>query len=132
MLLTSASPGCAAASLVGVWNGPATTVLGTTIIGSVDLATGGTATYTLEGSGTCNGSLVYAGYGWIADATAITFSGTPTCSGTVTCGTLTFGCGQTTLSSTLGICDYSLAAGGDTLVTTNCTNASLDQTWTRE
>lgn len=131
LVLLSSNPGCASADLVGVWDGPSTTVLGTTLVGVVDFMSGGTASYTLQGSGVCNGSLVYSGYHWIADATTITFSGTPRCTGTVKCGALAFDCNQTTLSSTLGVCDYVLDAAGDTLVTSDCSDTDLNETWTR-
>jgi hypothetical protein len=131
-LLALAWVGCSENALEGTWKGPSTTLLGTTYAGVVALNGDLTASYTLEGSGACSGSLVYSGYTWVSDPTTITFSGTPTCSGAIKCGSLSFGCDQTNFTSTLGFCDYVLSADGDTLTTAGCSDTALTQTWTRE
>lgn len=123
--------GCASSPLVGTWDGPSTTTLGTTSHAEVVLDGNGTLTYALVGSGSCNGTLLYSGYTWASDAVTLTFSGTPTCSGMVTCGALSFGCGQSTLSSALGACTYVLSNGNQTLTTTGCTNGNLNASWSR-
>jgi hypothetical protein len=135
MKLTIASllvlAGCAGNPLVGTWDGPSTTTLGTTFHSEVALNGDGTLTYSLVGAGSCNGSLVYTGYSWASDAVTMTFSGTPSCSGAITCGSVSFGCAQNQ-QSTLGACTYVLSSDANTLTTTNCTNGSLNTTWTRK
>jgi len=123
--------GCAGNPLVGKWDSPSTTTLGATFHAEVDIQGGGTLTYSLVGSGSCTGTLLYTGYTWASDAVTLTFSGNPTCTGTVTCGALTFDCSQSAVSSTLGACTYVLSNGDQTLTTTGCSNGSLNTTWTR-
>ena len=123
--------GCAGNPLVGTWDGPSTTTLGTTYHAEVDMQGDGKLSYAIVGTGACNGTLLYSGYSWVSDATTLTFSGTPTCSGTVTCGAITVDCSQQAQSTTLGACTYILSQDGKTLVTSGCTNGSLDTTWTR-
>ena len=123
--------GCAGNPLVGAWDGPSTTALGTTYHAEVDMKGDGTLTYSLIGTGSCNGTLLYTGYTWASDAVTLTFSGTPTCTGTLTCGALSIDCSKANQTSTLGACTYILSNADDTLTTTSCTNASLDTTWTR-
>ena len=124
--------GCAGNPLVGTWDGPATSTLGTTYHAEVDIKGDGTLTYSLIGAGSCNGTLLYTGYSWTSDATTITFSGTPACSGSLTCGSVTVDCSKAQQSSTLGACGYVLSNGSDTLTTSSCSTASLDTTWTRK
>jgi len=123
--------GCAGNPLVGTWEGPSISTLGTTYHAEVDMKNDGTLTYALIGTGSCNGTLLYTGYTWASDAVTLTFSGNPTCTGTVTCGALSFDCSQTAQSSTLGACTYVLSNGNQTLTTTNCSNAGLNTTWSR-
>lgn len=123
--------GCAGNPLVGTWDGPSTSTLGTTYHAEVEIKGDGTLTYSLIGTGSCNGTLLYTGYSWVSDATTLTFSGTPTCTGSLTCGALSIDCSKANQSSTLGVCDYIVSNTNDALVTSNCTNGSLDTTWTR-
>src|SRR4051794_36467010 len=97
--------GCSSNPLVGTWDGPTSNTLGAELHAEVKFDPS-TVSYSLVGSGTCSGTLTYAGYSWLSDAVTLTFSGTPTCSGAVTCGALKVDCGQTTQSSTLGACTY--------------------------
>lgn len=124
--------GCGGNPLDGTWDGPSTTTLGTTYQAEVALNGDGTLTYSLIGSGSCNGTLLYTGYTWASDAVTLTFSGTPTCTGAIACGALSFDCSKAGQSSALGACDYVLTSGNDSLATTNCSNATLNQTWTRK
>lgn len=123
--------GCAGSPLVGTWDGPSTTSLGTTYHAEVDFKGDDTLTYSLIGSGSCNGTLLYSGYTWSADSKTLTFSGTPTCSGAITCGALSYDCSKAAQSSTLGACDWAVSSDGNTLTTTNCTTGSLNTTWTK-
>lgn len=121
---------CGGSPLDGTWDGPSTTTLGTTYHAEVALNGDGTLTYSLIGSGSCNGTLLYTGYTWASDNVTLTFSGTPTCTGSINCGAISFNC-QQAQQSTLGACDYVLTNSNDTLTATNCSTSSLDTTWTR-
>jgi hypothetical protein len=124
--------GCAGNPIIGTWDGPATTTLGTTYHAEVAINGDNTLTYSLIGIGSCSGTLLYTGYTWASDAVTLTFSGTPTCTGALTCGAISIDCSKQTQSSTLGSCTYIMSNANDTLTTQNCTNTNVDATWTRK
>ncbi|HEY1954359.1 MAG TPA: hypothetical protein VGH28_02075 [Polyangiaceae bacterium] len=122
---------CSGNPLDGTWDGPSTSVLGTTYHAEVEMNGDATLSYSLVGTGSCNGTLLYTGYTWASDAVLLTFSGTPTCTGAITCGALSYDCSAAGQASALGSCDYVFSNGNDTLTTSGCTNATLNTTWTR-
>jgi hypothetical protein len=81
--------------------------------------------------GSCSGSWDATGYSWAATANSITFSGTPTCTGSITCGALSLSCAGQSQALKVGSCTYSLSNGNDTLALTACTGTS-DLTLTRQ
>jgi hypothetical protein len=88
---------------------------------------------------TCSGAPRLSGYSWTATATALTLTGSPTCSGTITCtvgripdGACTFpmyellGAGldpnaAVVVTQVAGACQYTLSSDGKTLTLDHCT-----------
>jgi hypothetical protein len=126
--------GCSSGSnspLVGTW--AAATTVGT-FTGTKTLQVNGDGSLGVTESATstsCSGSWVTTGYSWAATATAVTFSGTPVCTGSITCGAVSLSCSGSTQALAAGACNYTLSAGDDTLALTGCTGTS-DGTFTRE
>ena len=110
--------------LVGSWE-TAFSSAGITGTETYQVNADGTLSYSLSASGTCSGSLTWSGYLWSSTATSVAFSGTPVCSGSATCGALTYSCSLAmSAAPTSGACDYALSNGDDTLALTNCTGTS--------
>ena len=89
----------------------------------MDLETDGTVTMTeaiTQWMGdTCTGSLSFSGVGWTSTSTTISFSGAPSCSGTITCSSGPLTCddgGSQAAAVTSGTGTYTLEDGDDTLV----------------
>jgi hypothetical protein len=130
---------CAALTLVGAGCGGSTNPLdGTWQTASTFLSCTGTRAYTLNGDGSlvvtetgggaCSGAWTTTGLAWAATSTEITFSGTGTCTGTVSYGSLGLTCSSST--SYTGACAYALSANDDTLTLSQCSGVS-DETLTR-
>jgi len=116
--------------LVGSWT-TATTSGMTTYTETVDVSPDGSLSVSLTtGGASCSGTLTNTGYTWTSTATTVTVSGTATCSGSITCGALSYDCSASKPGVTAGSCDYSLTNGNDTLALTGCTGIS-NATFTR-
>jgi hypothetical protein len=127
--LALASAGCSSNPLDGTWSVAST--FGTfTATQTVDISSGGslTVTYTATSS-SCSGTLTNTGYQWAATASSITFSGTPVCTGSITCGALSLSCTEAS-SFKAGSCTYALSDDNDTLALTACSGTS-DTTYIR-
>ena len=126
--------GCSGSSgssnpIVGTWT-TADTVGTATFTETVDLNADGTLVVTLTAaSASCSGTETTTGYTWAATAASITISGTPACSGAITCGTLSDACSDST-SLKSAACTYTLSNNNDTLALTACTGID-DLTFTR-
>jgi len=122
--------GCSSSPLDGTWSA-ASTVGTFTATETVDVSSGGTLTVAVSAmSASCSGAWNTTGYEWAATATEITISGTPVCTGSITCGALSLSCSGTSQVK-VGSCAYALSNGNDTLALTACTGTS-DVTFTRE
>jgi hypothetical protein len=111
--------GCSHDPLVGTWS-KSLMVLTFTGSQSYEVNANGTIVVnTSVASSSCTGSWVTTGYTWAATANSITFSGTPTCTGQLTCGTVSVACSNNNQLQA-GSCTYALSNNDDTLTLTNC------------
>ena len=121
--------GCSHNPLVGTWN-TAFTALGITGTTSIVVSSDGTMVVDVNGSGaSCTGASTTTGYAWAATGASITFSGTPVCTGGITCGNLSLSCSGNQAFKA-GSCTYALSNNDDTLALTGCTGTT-DATYTR-
>lgn len=122
--------GCSHNPLVGTWT-TAFTTLGFTGTTSYEVNGDGTIVVTQVGSSSsCSGSSVTTGYQWAATDSSITFSGTPVCNGSITCGSVSLSCSGTSGGLQAGSCAYALSNNDDTLALTSCSGTN-DVTLTR-
>ncbi len=70
--------------LVGDWVS-STSEAGVVITVTLTLDADNTAGISVEGGGTCSGTVSYAGGNWTSTSTTITLAGTPSCTGAVMC-----------------------------------------------
>ncbi len=125
-----AGTGCSSNPLDGTWS-TAFTVLTFTGTETIDVSSDGTLKVTVtSASASCSGTEVTTGYQWAATASSITFSGTPACTGSITCGALSLDCSKSGSSFTAGSCTYTLSDSNDTLALTACSGTS-DATYIR-
>ncbi len=128
--LALAGIGCSSNPLDGTWS-TATTIGTLTVTETVDVESGGSLSVTWSGtSATCSGAWTTSGYQWAATPTEVTISGTPSCSGAITCGAVSINCSGDTGGVKAGSCTYALTDGNDTLALTACSGPS-DVTFTR-
>jgi len=101
-----------------------TTVLTVPVKLTVTFNGDGTATQKFTSSD-CKGAETNSGYSWTATDSKLTFSGAPTCSGTVTCtiGGATFAstCDKSMVKPIGGTCSYVVSSDGNTLTIDMCT-----------
>ncbi len=131
--LAACSSGTGPSPLVGTWKASITPQTGSTMDLTMTIDASGSLTYGLVGTGTCSGTLDYAGFTWTSTATTLSTTGTASCTGAgVTCGANVLSCSSTGPSS--GVCDYALSNNNNTLDVTGCSaqNTSLDATFTRQ
>ena len=122
--LAAAGMGCGGGSsnpLVGSWT-QASSAGGQTTQTTYEVNGDGTVVVTTTGSGSCTGTETVTGLQWAATASEVTFSGTGTCSGGLTCGAITISCASNTTYS--GACTYALSNNDDTLTLSACTGTS--------
>jgi hypothetical protein len=124
--------GCNSNPLVGKW-ATASTVGTFTATETVDVSGNGTLSVNVSGmSASCSGSWSTTGYMWAATSSSITVSGTPVCTGSITCGALSLSCsGGKGTGLSAGSCTYAFSNNDDTLALTACSGTS-DVTFTRE
>jgi hypothetical protein len=129
VVLAAVGVGCSSNPLDGTWT-TANTVLTVTLTETIEVNGDGTLTVSdTASSASCSGSWTTTGYAWAATASSITFSGTPTCTGSITCGPLSLSCAGNQ-GLTAGSCTYALSNANDTLALTACSGTS-DLTLTR-
>ena len=122
--------GCSSNPLDGSWI-TASTVGTFTTTETVEVNSDGTLSVAVTAtSSSCSGASNTTGYQWAATATEITVSGTPVCTGSITCGALTLACTGATGTVKNGSCTYALSSGNDTLALTACTGITAT-TFTR-
>jgi hypothetical protein len=135
--LAALGPGCGGGdSLEGTWL-YSTNVDGEAISELVTLNSDGSATDKVTISGGCKGTLTGSGFDWTSTATTLTFSGKPSCKGTVACTvlgtTVSKSCESSGANSLVaGACTYKFSNGGNTLTLTDCTTATGNAVWTRQ
>jgi hypothetical protein len=123
--------GCSHNPLVGTWTQP---VMVATFSGteSFEVNGDGTLVVLVQGAGSsCSGTWTYSGYSWASTASSVTWSGTPMCTGSLTCGNVTVACSSNTSQLQAGSCTYALSSDDNTLTLTGCTgmsNATLIRT----
>ena len=123
-VLAAVGMGCGSGSsnpLVGRWT-VASSAGGETTQTTDELNSDGTLVVTSTGSGACTGTETVTGLQWAATSSSVTFSGTGTCSGGITCGPFSINCAS--MQSYAGSCTYALSNNDDTLTLTNCTGTS--------
>lgn len=110
--------------LEGTWTTGATvgTFSGTQ---SYDVNPDGTIVVSVTGTaGACTGSFSWTGYTWAATNASITFSGTATCTGALTCGAFSYDCSKTQSPLTAGSCTYTLSNNDNTLSLSDCSGTA--------
>lgn len=129
--------GCSTNPLVGTWS-TAFTVGSSTLTDTLDLSSDGTLSVAISnGSPSCSGAWDVAGLTWTAtaasgaDSGTIAVSGTPDCTGSITCGAVSVSCAEENLEFKAGSCTYTLSSDDDTLALTACTGTP-DGTFTRQ
>jgi hypothetical protein len=122
-ILAAVGMGCSGNSnpLVGRWT-TASSAFGETTQTTDELNSDGTVVVTSIGSGPCTGTETVTGLQWAATSSSVTFSGTGTCTGGITCGAITINCASQQSHS--GSCTYALSNNDDTLTLSNCTGTS--------
>lgn len=129
LALAVGGTGCSNSPLDGAWT-TATTVGGVTFTETFQVNGDGTLSVTESASSaSCSGSWTATGYSWAATASSVTFSGTPTCTGSITCGAVSVSC-SSDQGLKAGSCTYTLSNDDDTLALTACSGTS-DVTLTR-
>ena len=127
--------GCGSSSsnpLAGTWDTSAKTTAGATTTTTkipADLESDGSLTLSVTVS-SCTGSENISGYSWTSKGNTVTFSGTPTCTTSLTCDGVAIACTENG-ELKVGACTYALTEGNDTLTLSDCTNAKTDGTFTR-
>src|ERR1700761_1236928 len=125
--LATSGIGCSSGSsspLVGTWS-TAATVAGFTVTETLVVNGDQTLSATTTANSTsCSGSWTATGYAWAATASSVTFSGTPTCTGSITCGNVSVSCSGNDQAFKDGSCTYALSNNDDTLALTGCSGTS--------
>jgi hypothetical protein len=116
--------GCAGNPLVGEWQ-YSQSVGTASFSATYNLAGDGTGTLTAAGSGACTGTQTYQGFTWSSSATTITFTGTPSCTGSISCGgVMVTSCSGASMVQT-GACNYQLSNSNNSLTISNCSGGSM-------
>ncbi len=127
--LAALGMGCSHNPLVGTWVS-AYTVGTVTVTETIEVNADGTLVVNAVGSGSgCTGAEAVTGYEWAATSSSVTFSGTPACTGGITCGPVTVDCSGNQ-GFKAGSCTYALSNNDDTLALTACSGTN-DLTLTR-
>jgi hypothetical protein len=128
--------GCGGGSSIdGTWV-YSTKMDGLTVSGVLDFESDGSLTETATVSG-CKGTMTTTGITWTSTATTLTGSGTPSCTGSLSCTidgfTSDVSCADVKTMSLGGTCNYTMSNGDDTLNISGCdTGTAGDMTLTRQ
>lgn len=115
--------GCSSDPLVGTWTRSYVT-FGITITEDYVVSGDGTLGMHGTGAGSCTGAEDITGYTWAATASSVTFSGTPACTGGLTCGAVTFACDAQSAGLKAGSCTYAFSNENNTLTLSSCSGVS--------
>jgi hypothetical protein len=123
--------GCGGNPLIATWTAAISPQTGATDKFALTLNSDKSLSMALSGTGSCSGSLSYAGMTWSSSGSTLTISGTPTCTGAgVTCpapvGTL--GCSSTGPGASS--CTYAMSNNNKSLVVSGCSDSTYDATYT--
>ena len=124
--------GCGGNPLIGTWTAAVSHQSGATDNLAFTLNSNGSLGISLTGTGTCSGSLSWAGMTWTSTGSTVSLAGSPTCSGAgVSCpppvGTLT--CGSTGPGA--DSCSYALSNNNRSLTLTGCSTSVYNATYTK-